>query len=339
MHPPLTDAPARLSALLLAAVVALGGCSGETESGADTSQPQQEPSEAAPKPKTHPFTGEKVARLPKRRAVAVKIENTESSEPQAGVGAADLVVRQLVEGGLTRLVGFYYSDLPRRVGPVRSMRATDIGIAQPTSAVLTGSGGAPVTMERIRKARVPFVRESSAPSAYTRVDSRPAPYNLFMNLRRLPKGTLKGPRPDAYLPWGPASRLGKGSRARRATVTFSGVTTTDWRWAGGHWQRSDSHTARGDDFRPQNLLTLEVRQVDAGYRDPAGNPVPESVFAGRGAATLLHRDRAYRGAWVKKSLKSPLRLVTSRGRRMPVPPGPTWIELVPRSTGGIRLGR
>jgi hypothetical protein len=87
------------------------------------------------------------------------------------------------------------------------------------------------------------------------------------------------------------------------------------------------------------VLVLQVRQVDAGYTDPAGNPVPESVFAGRGPATLLHRGRAYQGAWVKPSLAAPVRLVTSAGAKMPVPPGHTWIELVPRSGGSIRTGR
>ena len=59
----------------------------------------------------------------------VKIENTASGAPQYGLNKADMVIEELVEGGLTRLAALYYSDLPTKVGHVRSMRDTDIGIA------------------------------------------------------------------------------------------------------------------------------------------------------------------------------------------------------------------
>ena len=62
----------------------------------------------------------------------------------------DMVVEELVEGGLSRLAAFFYSTLPQGlVGPARSMRATDIGIVKPVDAILVGSGGAPRTLARI----------------------------------------------------------------------------------------------------------------------------------------------------------------------------------------------
>ena len=38
------------------------------------------------------------------------------------------------------LAVFFYQHVPRLVGPVRSMRATDIGIVKPAKAVLVASG-------------------------------------------------------------------------------------------------------------------------------------------------------------------------------------------------------
>jgi hypothetical protein len=55
-------------------------------------------------------------------------------------GHRDLVVEELVEDGVTRLAAFYYSQLPSKVGPVRSMRASDIGIVSPARAVGGGLG-------------------------------------------------------------------------------------------------------------------------------------------------------------------------------------------------------
>ena len=44
--------------------------------------------------------------------IVTKIDNTSSSAPQVGLGSADLVVEELVEGGFTRLAAFYYSEVP-----------------------------------------------------------------------------------------------------------------------------------------------------------------------------------------------------------------------------------
>ena len=67
--------------------------------------------------------------------LVTKIDNTYASAPQLGLGKADMVVEELVEGGLTRLAAFFYSQLPTKVGPVRSMRASDIGIVSPVKRV------------------------------------------------------------------------------------------------------------------------------------------------------------------------------------------------------------
>lgn len=327
----------RVSALLLAGALALTACSGETQTSGEPATPTADTTQPAPEPKTWPLTGENAGRLPKRRAVVVKIENTDSSDPQRGLGSADLVVEELVEGGLTRLAAFYYSSMPAQVGPVRSLRGTDIAVVKPANAVLVASGGAPKVMQRTRRADVVTAPEGTA--GYYRVDNRPSPYNLFVNLQKLPKDKLSGPRPSDYLPWGTAKSLRGGKPAKHVTVQFSGGTSTEWTWNGRGWRRGDSHAAQGDDFRPDNVLALRVKQVDAGYSDAAGNPVPESVLTGRGAATLFHQGRAHRGTWVKKAPGRPLRLVTAGGKKMPVPPGHTWVELVPSSGGGLQFGR
>jgi hypothetical protein len=54
------------------------------------------------------------------------MDNTVSSRPQVGLSKADMVVEELVEGGLTRLAVFYYSHLAGIVGPIRSMRASAV---------------------------------------------------------------------------------------------------------------------------------------------------------------------------------------------------------------------
>src|SRR5699024_1777127 len=76
-----------------------------------------------------------------RAAVSVKIENSPAARPQVGLQRADIVWEQLVEGGMTRLVATYHSDVPEDVGPIRSIRPMDAAIAGPAGGVLAFSGG------------------------------------------------------------------------------------------------------------------------------------------------------------------------------------------------------
>ncbi len=145
--------------------------------------------------------------------IVTKVDNTSSSAPQVGLGSADLVVEELVEGGYTRLAAFYYSKVPANIGPVRSMRASDIGIV-PEGATVVTSGAAPVTIKRINGAGIPWITEGAA--GVYRETSRSAPYNLFAQLGDIAKRLKSDEEPPAYLPWGTEADLPKGGKAQHA---------------------------------------------------------------------------------------------------------------------------
>ena len=111
--------------------------------------------------------------------VVVKVDNTIAGRPQQGVGMADMVIEEPVEGGLTRLATFFESRLPDSVGPVRSVRISDIGLVAPVSATVVASGGAPDSLAAFEKAGVTLIDESS--SAMVRDPNRLAPYNLYVD--------------------------------------------------------------------------------------------------------------------------------------------------------------
>ena len=56
-----------------------------------------------------------------RPILAVKIDNYVQARPQWGLDRADAIIEENVEG-VTRFVGLFHTDLPERVGPVRSAR-------------------------------------------------------------------------------------------------------------------------------------------------------------------------------------------------------------------------
>jgi hypothetical protein len=322
-------------AVIVAASLVLAGCGGDEEP-ADEDSPQ-EVAEGSTLDSTWPLTGLPVegddSAAQTHPVLVTKIDNTESSSPQVGLGSADMVVEELVEGGVTRLAAFYYSELPKVAGPVRSMRASDVGIVSPVEAAVVTSGAAAKTISVIQAAHIPFYGEG-ATGTY-RDNARSAPYNLFANITEVPPANRKHEesRPDDYLTWGDAKDLPKGVKANTLAANF-GNHTTNWKFKGGHYTNLNSFAAKGDEFTPDNVLVLRVKVGLAGYRDPAGYPVPETKFEGKGEAMLFHGGRMVKGTWSKKGLEGPLTLSTKKGE-LTVPAGHTWIELVPAKGGQV----
>jgi hypothetical protein len=98
----------------------------------------------------------------------------------------------------------------------------------------------------------------------------------------------------------------------------------------------DDPAAEADRFLPDNLLVLRVATRDAGYKDPAGNPVPETVLAGSGDAILLTNGQSIEARWSKPGADKPLAFTDAAGTSLQIPPGRTWIELVPK-TGDVTV--
>jgi hypothetical protein len=329
-----------VSAVVASSALLLAGCGGG-DSSSDSTPAGQQVAGSQQVASTWPLTGLPVsgsedAAQPHPVLVA-KMDNTYSSAPQVGLGSADMVVEELVEGGLTRLAAFYYSDIPGRVGPVRSMRASDVGIVTPVKAAVVTSGAAPVTIKRIKAAGIKFYAEGTA--GFARDSSRSAPYNLFADLQSVAKEAKQSAtRPGDYLPWGSESDFPKGPPARTIAASFGGGHTTNWRYDGHGYVNENSYAAKGDQFPADSVLVLRVQVGDAGYLDPAGNHVPETKLTGKGAAMLFHDGRVVRGTWSKKSPGSAIQLATKKGS-LTVPAGHTWIELVPAANGNVTFAK
>ena len=336
LHLTALKTPLKTTAALLTAGLLLAACGGDEQSS-DESTPGQEVAGGSTLNQSWPLTGLDVegdeSAAQSHPVVVAKIDNTGSSAPQVGLGSADLVVEELVEGGSTRLAAFFYSQIPDEVGPVRSMRASDIGIVSPVDASVVTSGAAPVTIKRITSAGIKFYGEGA--EGMSRATDRSAPYNLMSNLSQL-IDTLpdrKEQRPDDYLPWGETSDLPKGKKATTLTANF-GNQATSWAFRGGEYVNQNSFAAADDQFTPATVLVLRVPVGDAGYTDPAGNPVPETKLDGKGQALLFHDGRVVKATWQKSGLDSALELSAGK-KELSVPAGNTWIELVPAANGKV----
>lgn len=330
-------------ALIAAAMLALGSCSG----GEEKTGPRL--GESHEIDLINPLTGLVMdGAVPENPVFVVKIDNTAPSAPQTSIDRADMVVEQTVEGGVTRLAVFYWTDLPTSLGHVRSTRATDIGIAQPANAHIVASGGADGTIHRITNAGISLHTEDDrAPGFSSDIGFRP--YNRLLDLTAIAAG-VSGPGPNKpYFEW--AAKNAKASEstdngtdsatetpaesatANEVTVRFSGMHTTSWALKNKKWLRTNGTAT--PEFAATNLIVIHAQEKDAGYLDPAGYPVPETLFKGEGEFTLFHGGEVTEGTWSKSKLNSTIVLKDKTGAELKMPAGRTWIELVNQGQGKV----
>lgn len=193
---------------------------------------------------------------------------------------------------------------------------------------------------RISAARIRTLTQSTT-DLFFRDDSGVPPYNLFVRLSRAavrPGENWTAPI-ESYLPFGNDSDFAGNITVKTIDAKFSDSHTTTWEYSDKAWIRPGSYAKPSDDFVADNVLLLLVKVGDAGYVDASGSRVPETFLVGKGEATLVHGDRALKCVWTKKTKSSPLKLSTAQGRKVTVPAGHTWIELIPTKTGSVTLGK
>jgi len=281
-----------------------------------------------------------------RPALAVKIENSVQARPQTGLGASDLVYEEVVEGGITRYVAVYQSRLPSSVGPVRSIRPMDASIAGPLGGLFAFAGGVQPYVDAASAAGLQLLDGLAGVPGFTRSTSRVAPHNLYANPR-----TLEGladaahraapPVPFSFAPvGGRPTALASGTPTSVLDLTLSGVSHPRWTWDAGaaRWLRSEGDapavTTDGGRLSATNVVVLRVTVVNTAARDPAGNPVPDTLLSGTGPALVASGGATVAATWTKDAVADPVALMDATGA-VTLAPGNTWVELVPDGTGAV----
>lgn len=325
--------------MLLCAVMTAGsyGCS-------DAGTPRPVPASAPATPSTpvapatprpsglSPLTG-----LPARPApvLGVKIDNAAAARPHTGLGAADLVYVEQVEGGQTRLLAVFSSRLPERTGPVRSARESDIELlAQFGEPALAYSGSQSALEPLLTAAPLIALPQEAAPGAFVRGSARAAPHNLYL----LP-GRALAAAPGASLARDIGFRFGPapegGTPVREHTVRYPAARYAfTWSVADGAWRVAmDGTAARTTDEGPLRAATVVVQYVDirpSRFHDFLGNTSPFTVTTGSGTALVLRDGRAYEARWNRPDATAGTSFTTPAGAPLDFAAGQVWVVLAPR---------
>ncbi|XRQ15913.1 DUF3048 domain-containing protein [Actinomadura welshii] len=331
-----TTARSRAAAALGALVLAAGLTACSDSAGPETAPPPRStgaptPSETPAPPPTHPFTGERKGL--DNPVLAVKIENTRPALPQSGVKAADIVYVEQVEGGETRLMAVYSTELPKRVGPVRSARISDLHILPQFGKPAFAYSGVQSKMKKhVRKAPVYGISQENAGGAYFRGGGKPIPYNLYADpkdlLKKAPKAT--GPR-DIGFRFGDAPAGGKPTRSFTARWPSASMGFT-WSKKQERWLASfggsPDRAAEGGRLGGQTVVIQYAETTRSKFHDFLGNYTPLIRTTGKGRALVLRDGKSYKAEWSRSSEKKGTTFTTADGEPMTFAKGQVWVVLV-----------
>jgi len=305
-------------------------------SGPGDASPGSSPSPTPPP--ICPLTGlaPKSGSVPDRSALAVKVENLPEARPQAGLGTADLIYEEPVEGGITRFIVVYQCTGAARIEPIRSARLTDPDILDQLGSPIFGyAGGVAQVESKVKKRGLIDVNYEVAAGAYHRDPGRPAPHNLYSSTQALYAAAHTHGSPPAPL-FTYATRPPAGAVvARKVHLPFSGSSDVYWKWSPSKkvWLRFHGtvphQLSDGTQVSAKNVVVQVVKTVLTDITDANGMPSPEVIATGTGKAYVFRNGKVIVGTWSRPALADVTKFLDASSNVIPLAPGNTWIELLP----------
>jgi len=296
-------------------------------------------------PPTFPLTGmpAKNAAQLHSPAVVVKIDNVWPARPQTGIDLADVVYDAEVEGGLSRLAAVFQSNYPSSVGPIRSGRLTDEGVADDLNhPVLVFAGTNAIFLPILEAQPVTAVTENSNPGVFNRVGFN-APHNLYANVPTLAALSRTHTAPTPLFSFLAAGRsFGGAGAVPAAGVSFSfPAASVGWAWdaATGRWNRTQDGApdvvVSGRQISATNVVIYFVPYITSGIASGEGvpdAPIPEGLLTGTGNAWVFSGGKVVKGTWTRAGLTTVATYKDAAGRPISLARGNTWVELAPVGT-------
>lgn len=297
------------------------------------------------------LTGELVAdpEILLRRPIAVKISNSPPSlvRPQSGLGQADIVFEHVTEGPITRFTAIIYSQIPEKMGPIRSARLIDVEIPAMYDAALAYSGSSiGVSAKLFGSDFRPRILRSNEPGYYRTGEDKPFEHTLY----GLPESFWESldemeenhvPEFTAQMAFSTEPPEG-GESASAVEIRFRQFGTVDWeydeetnRW--WRWADDEEHidANTGEQISAVNVvLVYAIHQLDMSICEhQVGNTCQafstEIQIWGQGDAVILRDGRQYEVTWKRENRSDMLTFWDEDDNQVPLGVGNTWFQIIP----------
>lgn len=247
--------------------------------------------------------------------LAVKIDDTNLAHPQVGIAQADVVYVEQVEAGLTRLLAIFSSRIPEKIGPIRSVRISDIDLLAQYGRVGFAYSGAQTKMRPVVAAAnlIDLGAERNPPTIYTRDESRVSPVNMILLAPELlAKALAKYPDQIARaknMGWTFGTKPADGRAIESIRISWPNASyearwsETDKRWL--LWHNGNPNVdEQGVHLGSPTVVIQNVTISPSIYGDKFGGVTPLSQTIGSGTGYLLRNGEIFDVRWSRPSAES-----------------------------------
>ena len=286
-------------------------------------------------------------------SVACKVDNSEAARPQQNLNKTDMVFDEMVEGGLTRFVAVFHSQLantdadPKAIGvaPVRSIRPMDPDIISQFGGIVCYSGGQLAFVNLMKATKVFNANETSEQGNHTfsRLTTRQAPHNVQVNVKLLAANHPEIAAPqqgfDFAATLAAATAATSGTAVTKLKVAFPAAmaewvpNTDNTGWLRIQDGKPDTDSATGKQLQATNVVVLDVKE-DRSFADKHYGHIPKAVLIGKGRAWVFTGGKYVEAFWSKADQTARIILTDANGGAINLAPGNTWVELKPADPEG-----
>lgn len=295
------------------------------------------------------FTKTEMAKMLKRRPVAVIINNHTSGRPQSGLNDADIIYEAVTESGITRYMPIYWSDSTNKVGPIRSARQYFLEWLSPFDALFIHDGCASTNDPRTNACGNIYTYKIKNVSTFGawRVNDRVSPHNEYSSVLtawELGKDNDWDDFPnktESLLFKRDAKFDDRGDKTRvkirhRTDMPNYGLYDSEWVYnkntnmythkIGG---QTDIDNETKKPITAKTVIIEEVALIDA--YDGKGRVIITTI--GKGKAKILMDGKIISGKWEKKNRTDRTRYYDNAGKEFEINRGRIWICALSNSKG------
>ncbi|MDA4133860.1 MAG: DUF3048 domain-containing protein, partial [Thaumarchaeota archaeon] len=255
----------------------------------------------------------------------------------------DIIFEEPVEGFITRLVAVFQCQEASLVGPIRSARQADQGIADLLSRpILIHVGSINQVTNLLDGSNLTNIdlRYPQYGSITVNPPDRYAPYDTYASTAGgwglVPKDTTP---PAAIFQY--SSTPPQGSPDNTLSIDFSSTSDETWTYNRATHTYTLSYADTGQALIQQptgqltpiatsNIVVQVVKYTLGPWVENSEGGLEVMVDpTGTGPLEVLRDGVFVRGTWSRSSLSAPLQLRTTSGSTLKLQPGTTWVEVVP----------
>ncbi len=283
-----------------------------------------------------------------RRPLNVRIGNDPQIRPQTGLGQADLVYEEMMEGyWVTRFTAVFLSQDPQAIGPVRSARLVNLELTPQFDAGLVHSGASDYIRWAISQTDIVDLDEFYTRTPYYYREGYDWRGRLFTSAE-LVRTYMQEHGLEQAVPLGGfvfSPEVPSGRSAREISIPYGGNSSVSYRYdpASGRYLRFVQGQPHVDgrsrkQLSVANVIVQHVPHLGTEIvEDSLGSTSIRIILTGQGQAEIFRDGVMIKGLWRREKRKEMTRYLDRKGHPIPLKPGNSWIQLVP-TTMAIEVG-